>query len=156
MGESLYGENTSRIADTWGNWLRAYPWSLFGTLTFARQHGKAAAKAMFRRFHHRLNRWILGVHYHKRHKGLRCFVAVEGVNADDVHIHFLMDGVGPEMALRASVWWWKKAGNAKIVPYDPSLPGTLYCAKQLRDDDDNVYPLGEWNDVACASAQLVG
>lgn len=144
-GEFPNGENMGRIVDTWGNWLRSFPWTLYGHLTFERPHSEEAALGKVRKLHHRLNRWTLGVHYYKRREGVRCFVAVERTEAGAVHLHFLADKVAVARIPAALLYWRQKSGDAAIVPYNPDLLGAFYVSKRYRNEDGaNVHLFGKW------------
>ena len=145
-GEPHLWGNTNRIADTWGNWLRSFPWTLYGHLTFKSPHSEGAAIGKVRKLHHRLNRWTLGVHYYKRRAGVRCFVAVERTEAGAVHLHFLAEEVDVARIPAALLYWRRTGGDTVIVPYDPELLGAFYVSKRYRNEEGaNVHLLGRWD-----------
>ena len=138
-------ENMHPIADTWGNWLRSFPWTMYAHLTFKTRHGEVAAMGMVRKLHHRMNRWTLGVHYYKRREGVRCFVAVEHTVEGAIHLHLLADEVDVRCMRKAADYWKRCGGNAEVKLYNPELPGTFYVSKLYRNDDAaNVHLLGQW------------
>ena len=124
----------NRRSEAWGQFLSQFPWDWFVTLTFREPVPSFRAYRMFRRFTADIERaagmpiaWFLVFEY--------------GARTGRLHVHALMLNV----AHLSRLWWldeWnRRAGYARILPFDRSRGAAFYCAKYLTKGS------GEWEIV---------
>lgn len=100
-----------KIMDAMGNWLEPYPWTWYGTFTFAKDIvSTETASRLFERCVEDLNSNVIYVRAIEWHKFRDC-----------LHIHALV-GNTKEMLI------WKH-GLSKIMPYNPKLGARYYIGK---------------------------
>lgn len=120
-----------QLSEAWGQFLSQFPWDWFVTLTFREPVPSFRAYRMFRRFVADIERaaglpiaWFLVFEY--------------GARNGRLHIHALMSNT----AHLSRLWWldeWnRRAGYARILPFDCRRGAVYYCAKYVTKG------IGEW------------
>lgn len=133
--EDPRGDNDIRtvpsIAENWGEFLGAYSWKWFTTLTFKDCTHPESAGKVFNNWIHRLNRDSYGQSYWKdKSKSVFWARGTEYQRRGVIHYHALVGGV-PDF-IRSSKyrdWWHEHVGLCKVEEYNPSLGGRYYMAK---------------------------
>jgi hypothetical protein len=119
------------LTEAWGQFLSQFPWDWFVTLTFAEPVPSFRAYRLFGQF----------VRDIEKAAGMRIawFMAFEyGRRGGRLHLHALMLNV----AHLSRLWWmdeWsRRAGYARILPFDRSRGAAYYCGKYVTKGS------GEW------------
>jgi len=109
-----------------GDWLSAYPWEAWCTLTF--RAGQFSPEAATRA----ANRWLAWA----RREGspeIAYFIGHEcGGQTGRLHLHGLIGNLGSCVA-RKALWreWFTRYGRAQILPYDPTKGAAHYVSKYV-------------------------
>lgn len=121
-----------QLAEAWGQFLSGYPWDWFATLTFREPVGSFRAHRLFGYFVRDIEKaagipiaWFRGDEY--------------GPRGGRLHLHALMLNVAH---LRRLTWmddWNRRAGYARILPFDPGRGAAYYCAKYVTKQ------FGDWD-----------
>ncbi len=121
-----------QLSEAWGEFLSGYPWDWFLTLTFREPVKSFTAQRAFARFAKDIEKaaglpiaWFRGDEI--------------GPIGGRYHLHALMLNVAH---LRRLTWmdeWGRRAGYARILPFDPQLGAAYYCAKYVTKQ------FGEWD-----------
>jgi hypothetical protein len=112
------------LSQAWGFFLSGFYWDWFVTLTFREPEPSFRAYTLFRRFTRDL----------ERAAGLRVawFMVFEhGARTGRLHIHALMLNVAHLARLKWMEEWNKRAGYARILPFDRGKGAAFYCAKYV-------------------------
>lgn len=121
-----------RARDAWGDFLHAYQWDHFVTLTYERVVPPARARCDF------TDGFVRRAAFEAR-RPLAWFYALEWDAAGErVHVHALIAGTARLDAGRRGRAW--KAGNTCVREYDATRGAAWYVVKSLvdgRDDSDN-------------------
>ena len=122
---------TLGLNDAAALFIRQYDWSWWCHLTFTQPPTWVNADKIFRRWMNKLNRRTFGRNYYRRpNQGLRWLRGVELQQRDAIHFHVLVAG-DPKMHHEEAVRdWVKKAGDAQISVYDPTLGAANYIVKE--------------------------
>lgn len=110
------------ISSAWGSWLSAYPWSHWGTLTFAA--GEFSHEAATRAW----SRFVSHVFHHEALEAW--FVGHEVGARGRLHLHCLL-GCVPRPSSEVWEWWFKRYGRNEIRGYDPERGAAHYVAKYV-------------------------
>lgn len=157
-----------QLADAWGDFLAGYPWDWFLTLTFRDPPGSFRAHRMFDRFARDIEKaagvptgWFRGDEY--------------GPLGGRLHIHALMLNTAHLPRIAWLNEWNRRAGFARILPFDATRGAAFYCAKYVtkefgdHDFSENIqafkcacpavqpalyFPAGGTGSPATASGQL--
>ncbi|MEO5925708.1 MAG: hypothetical protein ABIR70_17960 [Bryobacteraceae bacterium] len=117
----------SELAEAWGSFLAGYPWDWFLTLTFREPAGTFRAHRLFQRFAADVEK--------AANVSTGWFRADECGNVNGrLHMHALMLNVGHLPRLYWMNEWDKRAGFARILPFDPSKGAAFYCSKYVTKD----------------------
>lgn len=162
---------TRDIADAWGRFLGAYPWTWFLTLTFSPQSrgdgvdsaGRDTKKAddgpsPFR------PRPIAETSAFRAHRIFETFTReieksvgapVAWFRADEygpqggrLHLHALMTNTESQHRWSWMKRWEELAGYARILPFDPARGAAFYCAKYVAKQ------FGDWAVSSNLAAQM--
>jgi hypothetical protein len=123
------GQEQSRtVVQDWAQWLGAYPWQAWGTLTFA--DGAFSSDAAGRAWN-RYAAW-LKVQYPLR----TYFVGHEVGARGRLHLHCLLGVLSREENDRAAFshcwkWWFDRYGRAEVKGYDPQRGAAAYVSKYV-------------------------
>lgn len=110
------------LTQSWGAWIRAFPWHHWVTLTFADPASREYAWSAFEAFIRRLERKGSGVWW--------CAVQEERWEGRHVHLHALLGGTDQLRTDEIAAAW--KAGKIKkVVVYDPPRGAAWYLAKEV-------------------------
>ena len=125
-GASVGTVPASPIVTALGEWLSAYPWEAWCTLTF--RAGEFSHEAATRA----VNRWLEWI----RKEGspdVAYFVAHELGNVGGrLHLHGLLGNLTAYTS-RKALWdrWFKQYGRAQVLPYDPERGAAYYVSKYV-------------------------
>lgn len=122
----------NELAETWGEFLGAYPFDLFATLTFKDCTHPETADKIHENFIHMINRDCYGQHYWKdKTKGVFYARGTEYQRRGVIHYHDLIGGVPDFARVSKYLNWWKAyvAPQCTIEKYDASKGGRYYLAK---------------------------
>jgi len=121
-----------QLSEAWGQFLSGYPWDWFLTLTFREPVASFRAHRLFSYFARDIEKaagmpiaWFRGDEF--------------GPHGGRLHLHAVMLNVAH---LRRLLWmdeWDRRAGYARILPFDPHLGAAYYCAKYVTKH------FGEWD-----------
>jgi hypothetical protein len=117
--------NTTEIEDAYANWIDAYHWQWFATLTF---RGYASVSNTNRRF----KSWIDAVEKGTGTGTFRWVRVIERYPSN--HLHVLVGGIADSRGEKWIELWENLAGDARIEPFDPDLNGIRYMLKTLEAD----------------------
>lgn len=121
-----------QLAEAWGEFLSGYPWDWFLTLTFREPVVSFRAHRLFERFAKDLEK-AAGI-------PIAWFRADEfGPRGGRLHLHALILNVGHLRRLSWMDEWNRRAGYARILPFDPSKGAAYYCAKYV------TKAFGDWD-----------
>lgn len=114
MHKGIKMQRRDAFVNTVGDWLEAFPWQYFGTLTFAKQSITLwQAKHLFDDFVRRTDEAVF------------YFVVFENNQfAKAVHIHFLLGGTTERLDWRY--------GLSEIAEYDKTRNGRFYVSKFIK------------------------
>lgn len=114
----------SELTEAWGRFLADYPWDWFLTLTFRDPPGTFRAHRMFARFARDIEKaanvrigWFRADEY--------------GSAAGHLHLHALMLNTGHLSRIAWMQEWDRRAGFARILPFDPTRGAAFYCSKYI-------------------------
>lgn len=127
------------LSQAWGLFLSQFHWDWFVTLTFRDPQPSFRAYRLFCRFSRDL----------QRAAGLRVawFMVFEhGARTGRLHIHALMLNVGHLARLKWMEEWNKRAGYARILPFNRGKGAAFYCAKYVTKSSS------EWEIVGLPTA----
>ncbi|MBA4071445.1 MAG: hypothetical protein C0497_06350 [Gemmatimonas sp.] len=129
------------LLDAWRAFLARYPWSWFGTFTFAQEVHPEAADKRYRVWASKLSRSLYGARWYKRQSGVYWIRALELQRRGVIHYHAL---VGAARLARADdrlacadrrVWEaeWLDIGRGFARLETPRSIGSVsgYCAKYV-------------------------
>jgi hypothetical protein len=121
-----------QVQDGWGQFLARFPWDWYFTLTFRELVSPQQAVRIFRRFARDIEEAAdMPIGWFR--------VSEYGTRGGRLHMHGLMLNV----AHLSRLWWmdeWnRRAGYARILPYDASKGAAYYCGKYLTKQG------GEWD-----------
>jgi hypothetical protein len=141
--------NRFRLVGEWGEWLATFPWTHFGTYTFATERSSPnSCIGSFKAHRRRMARRDISARY---------FAVVEGdADSQRLHVHALSmlgprrkDGesdshyraralLSRDRRLHTEEWYaWKEAyGRARIGPLTDNIGSALYVAKYLLKERD--------------------
>jgi hypothetical protein len=128
---------TDELAREWGSFLAGYPWDWFVTLTFREPPGSFRAHRIYDRFTRDIQRaanvpigWFRADEY--------------GAIGGHLHIHALMLNTGHLSRMAWLNEWNRRAGFARILPFDATKGAAFYCSKYVTkefgdyDFSDNI------------------
>jgi hypothetical protein len=124
-----------QLAEAWGQFLSGYPWDWFCTFTFRSGDDPPSsfrAHRLFGSFMRDVTTrseqpvfWFRGDEY--------------GPRGGRLHIHALVGNVAAERRLYWMDQWDRRAGYARILPFDPNKGAAFYCSKYVTKQ------FGDWN-----------
>jgi hypothetical protein len=121
-----------QLGEAWGEFLSGYPWDWFVTLTFRDPVPSFRAHRMFSKFARDIEKaaglptaWFRGDEY--------------GPRGGRLHLHALMLNVAHLRRLSWMDEWNRRAGYARILPFEPDKGAVYYCAKYVTKQ------FGEWD-----------
>lgn len=118
-----------KVVEEWSEWLSKEEWDLFVTITFRQSKAVFIALKLFKRFFKYLNNITKGFFS----KYIKCWVYFEkDEDRKGVHIHSLVKGIHPSMAVALEQECNKFFGQSKVVPYDAEKGARYYLANKHR------------------------
>jgi hypothetical protein len=125
----LQSRQGTEIKQAWAEHLILYQWAWFMTLTFRKPVSSETAWRHYRAFFEEIS----DVNRNK----IGWFAVLERGAATNIHVHALVTAVWPSARREWERMWYRRAGNARILEFDPSRNAVQYCVKQLsRGDTD--------------------
>jgi len=115
------------ISREWGEFLNTFSWNWYCTLTFRYMISPGLARQYYRDFFADIQ--------NVSDSPLGWFAVEERGSLGRLHVHALLIGMEH---LNRREWeraWFKRAGTAVILEYDPSRGASYYCAKHLGQPD---------------------
>lgn len=155
----------SELETALGDYLNAWPWDLFGHLTFGGWAPKDdyAHREFVRHFLFPVNEQLYGKRWREKNEGVLVVRAWEyGGRGGRGHFHFLASsGLTRELAgiRRDALWgrWFGEVGRARFEPYDLSKGARYYLGKEYLakgGELDYIGPTWKW-EAARGGGQLV-
>jgi hypothetical protein len=121
----------AELATAWGEFLSRFHWDWFLTLTFAEPARSFRAHRLFERF--------AGDVEEAARQQIGWFRADEyGPEGGRLHIHALMLNTRDLMRMHWLQEWNRRAGWARILPFDATRGAAFYCAKYVTKE------FGDW------------
>jgi hypothetical protein len=129
-------QSYNQTVQDYGTFFAGFAWQIYGCGTYRTAQSADSARGIFHAFHRRLrasiNSRIATIAVPER-RFSGC-----GSPAIALHWHFVMSGPQhrSETLLKNAQSIWRAAfGDAKIEPYDATMPGAHYLAKGARQSD---------------------
>ena len=124
-------DNRRELVESYAEFLMAFDWEWFGTMTFRGYSGSSKAKRLF-------EKWINELQEKAGGPEFRWFrVTEKGQSGTNNHFHVLIGGLEPKnQRARWARRWEVIAGPARIEPYDPDQDGIYYMLKTLKVGHD--------------------
>ncbi|HEY3285811.1 MAG TPA: hypothetical protein VGJ96_01680, partial [Gemmatimonadaceae bacterium] len=130
-----------KLLDAWREFVSRYPWSWFGTFTFAREVHPEAADKRYRVWASKLSRSLYGARWYKRQSGVYWIRALEMQRRGVIHYHALVGAArlarADDRLARANrrAWEaeWLEIGRGFARLETPRSIGCVsgYCAKYV-------------------------
>lgn len=122
------------LRHAWGEWLNAFHWDAWCTLTFREERSHASATRAFERF----GRWLR----REGNPAAGWFYAHEVGSYGRLHLHALVGGLEPYTSRRALWrWWFDHYGRAQILPFDPGRGAAYYVSKYVTKGELSHYDI---------------